>query len=235
MPPRELPFIRDMFDAIAPWYDFLNRLLSMRQDQRWRRALVAIVHADTCEHLVDVACGTGDVAVEAASAGAGIVHGIDFSAGMLRLYRKKVIKKQLDRQLSCSRGDALNLGVKDACADAVTIAFGIRNITARSTAVREFYRVLKPGGRLGILELTTPTTGWFRSVYLFYFLKVLPGVGRLFSRHASAYHYLPESVLNFPEAPAFARILTAEGFTDIQWKPMTLGIVTLFIGVKPAP
>lgn len=127
----------------------------------------------------------------------------------------------------------MNLPLKDSRFDAGFIAFGIRNIMDRKRALQEFYRTLKPGGRVVVLELTTPTRGIFRQIYLGYFQRVLPLVGSLFSKHNKAYTYLPASVLKFPDAPEFSGIMRSAGFTEIRFKPMTLGIVTLFVGQKP--
>lgn len=231
---EELDFVKEMFDKIAPKYDFLNRLLSMRQDILWRREMVKAAELAPGARVLDVACGTCDVGLEISSRLNQRVHitGLDFSLGMLMLGREKIIQKQ-NRTIDPVNADALNLPLKNNMFDAGFIAFGIRNIMDRKRAILEFHRTLKPGGRLVVLELTTPEKGMFRKIYLGYFQKILPLIGSLFSRHDNAYSYLPESVLNFPDAGTFCTIMNAAGFTSIRYKQMTFGIVTLFVGTKP--
>ena len=231
---EELDFVKDMFDKIAPKYDFLNRLLSMRQDVRWRKEMVDAARLTHGANVLDVACGTCDVGLEASRhlKGRLTVTGLDFSLGMLTLGKTKLVQKQ-NQSISLVNGDALALPLKDALFDAGFIAFGIRNIMNRKGAVQEFYRTLKPGGRLVVLELTTPEKGIMREIYLAYFQKVLPLIGSFFSKHSNAYSYLPESVLKFPSPTEFAGLMKASGFKDIRFKQMTFGIVTLFVGVKP--
>lgn len=232
---RELPFIRDMFDKIAPRYDFLNRTLSLHRDVYWRKEAVASLGLKRIKgpSLLDVACGTGDIAIEAVRQyGKGIdITGVDFSEKMLALGEIK-IKKEGIENIHFETGNALALKFDDNTFDAVTIAFGIRNIKDRKLALREFFRSLKPGGRLAVLELSTPEARFFRILYMFYFLKVLPFVGGLFSKNLSAYQYLPNSVIHFPEASEFAETISEAGFSDVEWKKMTLGIVTLYTGIK---
>ncbi len=230
----ELPFIKDMFDTIAPRYDFLNRFLSMRQDVYWRRKLVSAVDIPLNGKLLDVACGTCDVALEALKQKGGNVSvvGADFSPGMLVLGREKVLEKGAEGNIHLLAGNALCLPFPEESFDSVTIAFGIRNIADKATALSNFHACLKKGGTLGVLELATPTEGFFRDLYLLYFRKVLPFIGGFFSKNQDAYKYLPDSVLNFPPADEFARLVSSAGFRDVTWKKMTLGIVTLYVGRK---
>lgn len=232
---KELDFVKDMFDKIAPRYDFLNRLLSLRQDIVWRTQMVkaAALEKDSC--ALDVACGTCDVAIEIASQlnGQVSVFGLDFSYGMLRLGQKKLLQTGRKR-IRLLNGDALNLPFKDHLFDGVFIAFGIRNIMDRQRAVTAFFNTLKKGGRLAVLELTTPETRFLRSLYLLYFQKILPVIGSFFSKDKTAYTYLPESVLKFPSPVEFSKVLKTAGFEHIRFKQMTFGIVTLFIGEKPS-
>ena len=229
---EELPFVKEMFDKIAPKYDFLNRLLSLRQDVMWRDQMVRAAGLRPGARVLDVACGTCDVGLEAAAQlrGRADIIGLDFSLGMLRLGQKKLGP---DPAISLVNGDALALPVKPGRFDAVFIAFGIRNIMNREKAVAEFFQALRPGGRLVVLELTTPSKGLFRHLYLAYFQKLLPLVGSFFSKHDNAYSYLPESVLKFPSPTAFARMMANQGFHRVRFKEMTFGIVTLFVGQKP--
>ena len=232
---KELPFIKDMFDKIAPRYDFLNRTLSLHRDVYWRRETIASLKLSTKKqpHLLDVACGTGDVSIEAVSQLGKkiIVTGVDFSENMLQLANKKIKKANINT-ITFMAGNALSLPFDDTMFDAVTIAFGIRNIADRKKALTEFLRCLKPGGVLGILELSTPENRFFKSLYMFYFLKVLPFIGGLFSKNLAAYQYLPDSVINFPDAETFTDQIESSGFCDVTYKKMTLGIVTLYTGVK---
>jgi demethylmenaquinone methyltransferase/2-methoxy-6-polyprenyl-1,4-benzoquinol methylase len=230
---EELDFVKEMFDRISPRYDFLNRLLSFRQDTYWRRQMVSAAKLAADSRVMDVACGTCDVALEISSQLKGRVKilGIDFSPGMLSLGREKIVNKK-NRTIDLLNADALHIPFKQDKFDAVFIAFGIRNIMDRQGAIREFHTVLKKNGRLVVLELTTPEKGLFRQIYLGYFQKILPLIGSFFSKHTNAYSYLPESVLNFPDPVAFSKILKTTGFEQIRFKQMTFGIVTLFVGTK---
>lgn len=232
---KELPFIQNMFDAIAPKYDLLNRLLSLRQDVVWRKKLVRLLDPKKDDLILDVACGTGDVALAVSDTGIADIRivGVDFALQMLHNAHIKVQSSNKSERIALLAADALFLPFKDAVFDAVTIAFGIRNIVAKELALSHFFNSLKPGGRLLILELTTPSTGFFRWSYLFYFQKLLPLIGAIFSKHTNAYEYLPASVLKFPPAEQFARLMRLAGFCKVKWRPLSLGIATLFAGQKP--
>lgn len=231
---KELDFIKDMFDRIAPRYDFLNRLLSLRQDIVWRTRMVQAASLQKDSRILDVACGTCDVALEINSHlnGQSQIFGLDFSFGMLRLGKQKLIKKN-KKKIALLNADALHLPFKHQIFDAVFIAFGIRNIMNRPKAITEFFNALKSGGRLAVLELTTPEKGILRSLYLLYFQRILPLIGSFFSKDNTAYAYLPDSVLKFPPPVEFSKIMKEAGFENIRFKQMTLGIVTLFVGTKP--
>jgi demethylmenaquinone methyltransferase/2-methoxy-6-polyprenyl-1,4-benzoquinol methylase len=231
---EELDFVKEMFDKISPRYDFLNRLLSLRQDIFWRTQMVRAAKLTPESCVMDVACGTCDVALEINTQLKGRVKifGIDFSLGMLCLGQKKLIRKKIST-INLINADALSLPFKQGKFDAVFIAFGIRNIMDRKRAIQEFFKVLNQNGRLVVLELTTPEKGFFRHVYLGYFKKILPLIGSFFSKHTNAYTYLPESVLNFPDPVSFAKIMKTSGFEQVRFKQMTFGIVTLFVGTKP--
>ncbi|NOX33664.1 MAG: bifunctional demethylmenaquinone methyltransferase/2-methoxy-6-polyprenyl-1,4-benzoquinol methylase UbiE [Deltaproteobacteria bacterium] len=231
---KELDFVKDMFDKIAPKYDFLNRLLSLRQDIVWRTQMVKATALLENSKVLDVACGTLDVALEISSTlkGWAQIFGLDFSFGMLSLGKKKMIKKG-NQNIALLNADALSLPFKHHMFDAVFIAFGIRNIMDRQRAVKEFFNTLKSGGRLAVLELTTPGNRILRSLYLLYFQKILPLIGSFFSNDDNAYTYLPKSVLKFPAPVEFSKIMKKAGFKNIRFKQMTFGIVTLFVGTKP--
>lgn len=230
---RELPFVREMFDSIAPRYDLLNRLLSLRQDVAWRRKMVAAMAVPRNGQVLDVACGTGDVALEICrQKGPRVkVTGIDFSPGMLALAREKLCRRQ-DTTVALLAGDALALPFGDASFHALTIAFGIRNIQDKVGALKAFHACLIPGGMVLILELSTPKKGWLHDAYLTYFKKVLPQIGRLFSKHRFAYAYLPDSVSRFPAADDFMQLMTTAGFSNVSCRRLTLGIANLFIGYQ---
>ncbi|GAB6096769.1 bifunctional demethylmenaquinone methyltransferase/2-methoxy-6-polyprenyl-1,4-benzoquinol methylase UbiE [Desulfatiferula olefinivorans] len=230
-----MPFIREMFDTIAHRYDFLNRTLSLKQDVLWRRRMVRSLGLDSgrAAEVLDVACGTGDVAltVRRRFGEAVRVTGLDFSRNMLVLCREKVRSAGVG-DIPLLSGNALFLPFGPERFDALTIAFGIRNIQDRERALAEFFRCLKPGGTLAVLELSTPENPLFHALYMFYFLRVLPFVGGLFSKNLAAYEYLPQSVIRFPDAKTFGALMETAGFDAVTWKKMTLGIVTLFTGKK---
>lgn len=231
---RELPFVRDMFDRIAPRYDFLNRLLSLRQDTLWRRTMVRALSLMPGALVLDAACGTADVMLEILSqTGRSVrVVGIDFSPEMLHRAKSK-LTPGTGHGTALAAADVFDLPFGLNRFDAVTMAFGIRNIQNKSAALDRFWGHLKPGGRLAILELVTPSRGVLRAIYLSYFRKMLPLIGRLFSSHRYAYSYLPESVTQFPQPDAFARMMRQAGFTHIRCRPLTFGICQLFIGDRP--
>ena len=225
-----------MFDAIAPRYDLLNGVLSGGLDRYWRRRAIRSLGFTGAETLLDVCTGTGDVAIAAARArrGARRVLGVDFAGAMLVRAQEKTEARQLVGRVRVVRGDAMNLPLPDETVDGVTIAFGIRNVAVPEAACAELLRVLRPGGRLAILEFGLPVVPAVRPLYLWYFRQVLPRIGRIVSRHEAAYSYLPESVGAFPWGDAFARILRARGFNNVKARPLTLGIVYLYTASKAA-
>jgi demethylmenaquinone methyltransferase / 2-methoxy-6-polyprenyl-1,4-benzoquinol methylase len=217
--------IAGMFDAIAPRYDLLNHLLSAGIDKRWRSKAIASLQLTGRETLIDVCTGTADVAL--AATGARRVLGVDFAGAMLALGLVKVGKAGESRRIALVRGDAMRLPAPDACADAVTVAFGIRNVQRPEIGCAEMARVLRPGGRLAILEFGMPCIPGVSALYRWYFSHVLPFIGRRISGHTAAYSYLPASVGSFPPPAEFVTILRQAGFTDIHAVPLTLGIVYL--------
>jgi demethylmenaquinone methyltransferase / 2-methoxy-6-polyprenyl-1,4-benzoquinol methylase len=233
METKELPFVREMFDRIAPRYDLLNRLLSLRQDVRWRKKMVSAMAIPDGGRVLDVACGTGDVALEIRRQKGPRVHviGIDFSASMLGQAREKTRHHPVGT-ISLVTGDALALPLKSASVHAITIAFGIRNIQNKALALEAFYQSLAPGGMLLVLELATPQKSRLRDLYLAYFQKVLPLIGRIFSHHHFAYSYLPESVARFPAPERFMDLMHSAGFSRVTCRRLTLGVANLFVGVK---
>ena len=225
--------IAGMFDAIARRYDLLNRLLSGGLDQRWRARAVAALGLKPTDVLVDVCTGTADVALSALSSPTppACAVGVDFSREMLRLGVANA-RRRRRRTLLLAQGDATRLPLPDRSADAATIAFGIRNVQQPDAACRELARVLRPGGRLAILEFGLPPSPRFRALYLWYARRVLPVIGRVVSRHRSAYAYLPESVGLFPPPEEFGHLLQACGFPHVEVVPLTFGIVYLYVASR---
>jgi demethylmenaquinone methyltransferase/2-methoxy-6-polyprenyl-1,4-benzoquinol methylase len=221
--------IANMFDAIAPRYDLLNHVLSAGMDRGWRNRAIDALGLTDRARVLDVCTGTGDLALAAVNRqhGASVV-GVDFAAEMLRLGLVKVRAASLENRIHLVRGDAARVPVGDATCDAATIGFGIRNVADPERALAEIARILKPGGRLAILEFGQPRIPGIRTLYAWYFRYMLPLVGRLISRHQSAYSYLPASVGTFPPPAEFAKILAATGFSQVQAVPLTFGIVYLF-------
>ena len=229
--------IAGMFDAIAHRYDRLNRLLSVGLDRRWRRLAVAALDLRAGARLLDVCTGTADLAMTASrhQPAPRAVLGVDFAGGMLRLGQEKLRTAGLDRLVRLVRGDACRLPCSSDTMDAVTVGFGIRNVAETGRAVEEMFRVLKPGGRLAILEFGEPRVPMLRLLYLWYFRRVLPRIGRLLSKHAEAYAYLPASVSAFLTPDALAALLRASGFSDVRVDRLTYGVVYLYVGRKPLP
>lgn len=226
--------IREMFDAIAPRYDLLNRLLSFGIDRRWRKNAVSLLQIPENGRVLDVATGTGDVALEIAlrtPASVAIV-GADFTQGMLVHGLVKIAASPYAGRIEMVNAPCEELPFADNVFDAATIAFGIRNVVDRPAGLAEMCRVLKPGGRIVILEFSNPKSRFFKAVYDFYFLKVLPRIGGLFSRR-SAYQYLPDSVQTFPPRDLFMQMMANAGFSDVTHTDQTFGIATIYTGIKP--
>jgi len=226
--------IREMFDEIAPRYDLLNRLLSFGIDRRWRRIAVGQLAIPPQGRVLDVATGTGDVALEVARQTDPSVRivGADFTQGMLVRGREKVAASRHCGRIELVNAPCEALPHPDASFDGVTIAFGIRNVVDRERGLREMARVLKPRGRLVVLEFATPRSWLFRSVYLFYFHQLLPRLGGLLSRR-SAYQYLPESVQEFPDRQTFLKMMGDAGLNALRHIDLTGGIAVVYVGEKP--
>jgi demethylmenaquinone methyltransferase/2-methoxy-6-polyprenyl-1,4-benzoquinol methylase len=228
---REPDRIAGMFDAIAWRYDRLNHLLSVGLDRRWRARAIRELGFGGHERVYDVCTGTGDLAVEAVTSPAGAareVVGIDFAGEMLKFAVGKASRLGLSGRVRFVRGDATRLPCPDASGDAVTVGFGIRNVADYEAACREFHRVLRPGGRLAILEFGMPRLPGIRGLYRAYFKYVLPRVGGMVSKHGEAYSYLPASVETFPAPEQFVTMLGQIGFTSVRAVRLSLGIVYLY-------
>ena len=245
--------VQKMFAAIAPSYDLNNRVHSLGRDQAWRRAAVKMAGLQGGETVVDVACGTGDLSLAFANQlyrikafEPGSVTGIDFTYEMLPIARRKAGTKlawikshpkptYLSQTTRFLQGDAMNLPLPDRCCDVVSIAFGIRNVADPRKAMQEFVRVLRPGGRVIVLEFSLPTNPVMRAGYNFYFKHVMPRTAALVARDRSgAYKYLPKSVSTFIDRAGMVKLMAEAGLMQIEHKPLTCGIAVCYRGVKPA-
>jgi demethylmenaquinone methyltransferase/2-methoxy-6-polyprenyl-1,4-benzoquinol methylase len=226
--------IAGMFDAIAERYDLLNHVLSAGIDQRWRARAIRSLQLTGRERVLDLCTGTGDLAIAAAAArpGASRVVGVDFSGAMLRVGDRKLRNRGLGGRTAMVQGDAARIPLGAASVDAVTVGFGIRNVLDMPAACAELYRVLKPGGRLAILEFAVPTVPVFGAVYGWYLHRVLPRIGRALSRSESAYAYLPASISAFATPDEFVTILRRAGFAEVSPIQLMLGSVILYTAQK---
>lgn len=222
--------VRKMFDAIAPRYDLLNHLLSLGIDRRWRSAVVRMVGRAGSARLLDVATGTGDMAIAIARHTQATVTGVDLAPEMLRIARTKVERAGL--AIPMIEGDAEYLPFDTASFDAVTSAFGVRNFENLAGGIREMSRVLVPDGRIFVLEFSMPRHSLVGASYRLYFHRILPWIGGVISRDRQAYSYLPESVEAFPYGDRFLEILTANGFRDAQSTTLMGGIATIYSATK---
>jgi len=225
--------VREMFAGIAGRYDLLNHLLSLNIDKRWRRVVrdeLDEVLQRTNAIVLDVACGTGDLSIALAEGSPALVVGADFCRPMLAIAKNKITAARLEVPLV--EGDAMSLSFPDASFDAVTIAFGLRNLPNVGRGIAELYRVLKTGGRLAILEFSTPVVPGFGRLFNFYFSHVLPRIGGAVSGSRGAYEYLPDSVSKFPDQKKLAALMAAAGFADIRYRNLTRGIAALHVGRK---
>lgn len=222
--------ISTMFDRIAPTYDLLNHLLSGNTDARWRRQAARMLGLKGTERVLDVCCGTGDLAVAMLGGGAGEVVGTDFSPEMIRLAQEKA-----GSRIEFSVADTTALPFPDGSFDVATVGFGVRNLQDMDAGFREVHRVLSPGGRFTVLEFSRPPNPVFRGVYHTYFMIVLPMIGNLVSGGAdNAYTYLPRSVMSFPGPQALAERLLRAGFASVDVKPVTFGVACIHVATKAA-
>jgi demethylmenaquinone methyltransferase/2-methoxy-6-polyprenyl-1,4-benzoquinol methylase len=227
--------IRGMFAEIAPTYDLLNHLLSLNVDQAWRKRVTRLVPCTGGGPVLDLCTGTGDLALayDRACGGAVKVVGADFCAPMLERAVKKAERRGVSGRIAFVEADAQNLPFASDTFEIATVAFGLRNVADPERGIAEMVRVLRPGGRLAILEFSRPRHWFFGRMYRLYFRFLLPLVGQMLSRsRQSAYRYLPESVLEFPDGEALADRLRQHGLGNVWFKPFTLGIATLYVGTK---
>jgi demethylmenaquinone methyltransferase/2-methoxy-6-polyprenyl-1,4-benzoquinol methylase len=230
---KERAAIAQMFDQIAWRYDFLNHFFSLHIDKIWRREAVNELRGRQLGEVLDVATGTADLALTVLKRlHPGHVTGIDISEGMLAIGRQKIEKKGLAQQISLKYGDSAALSFDDLTFDAVIVAFGVRNFEHLERGLSEMFRVLKTGGKVVILEFSIPQNRIFRSLFHFYFFRILPFVGRLVSKDAHAYNYLPDSVRLFPHGAEFTSRMESCGFMEVTVRPLTFGIASIYTGIK---
>lgn len=224
--------VAQMFDTISGNYDGLNRVISFGIDVKWRKKVLKMVSAKNPQTILDIATGTGDLAILMAQTGAGEIIGADISEGMMEVGRKKVTERNLDSRIKLVYGDSENLPFEDNYFDAITVAFGIRNFETLEKGLAEIRRVLKPGGVFVILETSVPTKFPFKQGYAFYTKFILPLIGKLFSKDKSAYAYLSESASVFPYGEMLNNILRKVGFIDVKHMPQTMGVATIYSASK---
>lgn len=222
--------IRDMFAGVAPRYDLLNRLLSGSLDGVWRRRAAGALGLRPGASVIDLCCGTGEQAVALARRGYRVAAS-DFCLPMLALAEPKY--RRLDRPPRGFAADAMATPFGDRAFDGATVSFGLRNVASLDEALREIHRLLRPGGRLAVLEFAVPENAALRALYLFYFRRLLPFIGRVVSHRGSAYTYLPSSVLEFPQRQSFLERMSAAGLADARWFDLSFGIVCLYIARRP--
>ena len=224
--------VAEMFDKIAPKYDFLNHFLSFGIDKLWRRKAIRLLIKHAPKVILDVATGTGDFAIASLKTGAEKIIGVDISEEMLAVGRTKIEKMGLGQKIFLQKGDSEELNFPDNTFDAVTVAFGIRNFENLLKGLDELYRVLKPNGVICILEFSKPRYFPVKQIYRFYSFYILPFLGRLFSKDNSAYSYLPESVEQFPDGIELLNLLADSHFTQVRQFRQTFGVATIYTGLK---
>ena len=224
--------VAQMFDNISPKYDFLNHTLSLGIDHIWRKKAIRLLKKDQPKLILDIATGTGDFAIAALKLNPDKVIGVDISAGMLEVGKKKMIKRNLTDKIEMRLGDSEGLEFEENKFDAVIVAFGVRNFEHLEDGLSDMLRVLKEGGKVVILEFSRPRMFPLKQLYNFYFRWILPKIGRLISKDQSAYTYLPESVNAFPDGDAFLSIMKGVGYKETTCKSLTFGISSIYTGVK---
>ena len=224
--------VQEMFNGIAPKYDLLNHLLSMGIDKSWRRKAMRELEGGRRGTVLDIACGTGDFSIEALRHGVERVVGADISENMLAVAREKAREKGLEDRLEFRYGDSENLDFEDGTFDAVTVAFGVRNFEHLERGLAEMCRVLRPGGKVVVLEFSTPERFPMKQLYRFYFKQILPRVGGLVSGDRKAYEYLPASVFAFPQGDRVLQIRRSCGYKNVAQRRLTFGIASLYTGEK---
>lgn len=227
--------VRRMFDSIAPAYDWMNRAMTFGVDRRWRRKAVDIVAAGKPGRIIDIATGTGDLAIALARrATEATVTGIDLSEGMIAIGRRKISEAGLDGRIKLIAGDCLEMPEPDRSADAITVAYGVRNFEHLDRGYAEMLRVLRPGGLLCVIELSVPVNPLVKPFYKFYTRVLIPALGRVISKDRRAYTYLPESIAAVPQGDDMLRLISEAGFTDASFRRLTFGVCTIYTARRPA-
>jgi demethylmenaquinone methyltransferase/2-methoxy-6-polyprenyl-1,4-benzoquinol methylase len=224
--------VTKMFDTISKEYDGLNRVISFGIDIKWRKKVVEIVKKTNPTTVLDIATGTGDLAINLTQTSATSIIGLDISEGMLNVGRKKIEKLNLSNTIKMVVGDSENIPFDDNSFDAITVAFGVRNFENLEKGLSEIYRVLKPSGTFVVLETSVPTKFPFKQGYKFYSTKILPLIGKMFSKDKVAYKYLSDSAAKFPFGKTFNNILEKTGFIAIEDKPQTFGVASIYVAKK---
>lgn len=224
--------VAQMFNNISKEYDGLNRVISFGIDVKWRKKVVDIVAISKAKRILDIATGTGDLAINLAQTAAQEIIGLDISDGMLEVGRKKIAERQLTDKIKMTLGDSENIPFEDNSFDAITVAFGVRNFENLETGLSEILRVLKPNGTFVILETSVPVKTPFKQGYKFYSKYILPTIGKAFSKDRVAYSYLSESASVFPYGEALNNILREIGFTNVKDLPQTFGVATIYTATK---
>ncbi|WP_010181266.1 bifunctional demethylmenaquinone methyltransferase/2-methoxy-6-polyprenyl-1,4-benzoquinol methylase UbiE [Aquimarina agarilytica] len=224
--------VASMFDTISGHYDGLNRVISFGIDIKWRNKVVALVKETKPQRILDVATGTGDLAINLVRTGASEIIGLDISSGMLEVGKEKISQKKLDSTITMVLGDGEKIEYPDNYFDAITVSFGVRNFEHLEQGLSEIFRVLKPGGIFVVLETSVPTKTPFKQGYAFYTRRILPLIGKAFSKDKVAYQYLSESAAVFPYGEAFNNILTKIGFKNTVDHPQTFGVATIYTATK---
>ncbi len=226
--------VKSMFDTIADKYDFLNHFMSFQQDKRWRRKAIQSLKADAPKTLLDIATGTGDFAIEAwKGLKPDLIVGADLSEGMMRVAENKVRKAGIEKHFRFEYQDCTALTYKENTFDAVTIAFGVRNFENIALGISEMFRVLKPGGKMVIIELSRPEKFPMKQFFNLYSMTILPLAGKLFSKDDIAYEYLPASIKVVPQSSEMVDIIKNQGFVKAEYKLFTFGVCTMYTGIKP--
>lgn len=230
---RKASQVEEMFDNIAPAYDFMNRAMTLGIDKNWRKLAVSLAAKSSPHSVLDVATGTGDLAIALAEKmPEAEVTGIDLSEGMIEIGRKKVRLRGLEKRVTLTTGDCLALPFEDDTFDVITVAFGVRNFEHLDRGYSEMLRVLRPGGTLLVLELSTPTSHFIKPLYQIYTRGVIPIVGRLVSKDNSAYSYLAASITAVPQGERMTSMMTGAGFRSAAFRPLTFGVCTLYAARK---
>ena len=231
---QRVGMVKEIFSTVTGRYDFLNHLLSLRRDIAWRRFAIKKMRFFHTNRFLDVACGTGDLSINACLKYNHIkAFGVDFVFPMVKAGKDKMKKKGLSSQLNFMQGNALRLPFRNNTFDVTGMAFGIRNIPDRTEALREMLRVTVPGGQIMILEMTFIENHFFKLFYYIYLNYLLPLLAKIFSKNAAAYHYLADSIMNFPSPEEFAAFMQKTGISEVKIYPRTFGIACLYVGKKP--